>query len=256
MAVKIATIDIIGDCQNRCLFCYNQAKKGKIEFGHFKKLIEGHLSLERVNIGGGEPTLNSDLPRMVEFSVSRGLRTDISTNGLIYPKETVELAAKFPELLGLQVNLPAAEEIAFDNITRTKGNFKTVLGNIGKLAASELKPRLRLTLCKENLGQIRPVALLAKDLRLPLYVELAVPAAGNEGHILSSKEVEDAYLTVLQLKLANLYIHHRWSASRTNCPALAEAYGLMLEKSSCTAANGDKLYMDSAGNKKGCEFLA
>ena len=225
-----------------------------MEFKDFKKMIESFSSLEQVNIGGGEPLLNRDLQKMVEFSVLKGIKTDISSNGLVFPDQLIELATRFPALVSLQINFPAAEESVFNDVTQTHGNFKILIDNIKKLAESELKPRLRLTLCKQNVGQIVPVATLARDLNLPLYIELAFPIREDKTYILSQKEVTDAYLMLLQMKMLYPRIYNEWDDSKTTCPLLAKAYSLELKGNCCAGTARENIYIDQTGHKKRCEF--
>ena len=255
MAVRTATIDVIGNCQNRCSFCYNKEKKGALNLEKFKTIIEAHPSLERINIGGGEPFLNQQLPHMVGFLLLKGLRTDISTNCLVHPRKIILLGKMIPELLAIQVNFPAVEEKAYDSITGTSGGFGTFIDNIKTLAATDLKVRLRLTLCRENIKQLGPAAAFAKDVQLPLYVELAVPLEGIKARILTPAEAEGAYFLLLGHKLMNRRIHIGWD-EKTACPAVAAAYGLKLDKKKqCAAETGEKIYIDQFGRVAGCEFL-
>jgi len=221
-------------------------------FERFKGIIETFPSLERVEIGGGEPLLNPALPGMVAHALSKKLRTDISTNCRIYPELIVRMDAG--ELLSLQVNLPAGGEAEYDRITRTSGGFPIVMENIKLLATSGLKTRLRLTICKENAAQLEPVYHIAKALKLPLIVAPAIPVDGLE--ILGRDEMDDLFLRALLLRMAYKRMDFLWSYHETSCPEVAKAYGVALKPLACTSFNGEKMYADNAGNMKGCEFHA
>ncbi len=254
--VKQLTVDIIGKCQNSCVFCYNKQKEGRMSFASFKPIVESMPSLKRVDIGGGEPFLHTELVRITRFCLDHGLKTDISTNALIYPQEIMPLALQFPELLTLQASLSATEEQSYNNTTRTKGKFQLFLHNLKKLAKDLKNFRLRLTLCKENKDQLGPAALFAQELEVPLIVHLMLPINGNASHMLSKDEVEEAYCTLLLLKIAYPRIYPGWkNFSEADCPAVAEAYHLPLIGSYCTASHGTKAYINSSGERRGCEFL-
>ncbi len=254
MPVRSMTIDVTGKCQNRCRFCYTRDKESVMAFERFKGLVDGFPSLERVEVGGGEPLLNPDLSRMAAYLLSKKLRTDISTNGLIYPECIVRLAAG--ELLSLQVNFPAGEENAYDLVTRTSEGFPTLLENVKRLAATGLRTRLRLTICPENASQLVPVFHIANGLNLPLIVAPALPVKGNPAQMLETDEIDELHMRAMMLKMRHrARLDFLWSHGETPCPAVAKAYRLPLRIMRCSADIGEKVHVDPAGIIRGCEFL-
>lgn len=253
--IRTATIDIIGRCQNRCTFCYNRNKKGTVDFAHFKDIVESLPSLERANIGGGEPFLNRHLLRMAIFALSRDIHVDISTNGLADPDKVSRLSVLFPGRVGLQINLPAADERAYNAMTRTEGNFGIAMKNIRRLALIQPGIRLKLTLCRENLDQLDAVCALSRELGIPLYIDLMLPAHGASAHLITAPEAMDAYMRILQMKMLQRQIYPNWSFAGASCPVMAETYGFKLKEGRCQAERGEKIYINADGSQRRCEFL-
>ena len=148
-------IDTCHTCNTNCTHCRlhsptnNQTKdyyKMKMSFENFKKIIDdaAELKVEMINlIGGGEPLLNPDLIKMIEYIKSKGLKALFFTNGILL---TEKISKKIIEL-GLDevwCSLPAGSGKTFKTINpmNNEKTYDKIISNLSNL--TELKKRKNL----------------------------------------------------------------------------------------------------------------
>ncbi len=252
--VTHATVDVIGRCQNSCVFCYNDPylRASRIEFEKFKEIVKSLPSLEKIGIGGGEPFLHFNIVDMIALCIEKGLRVNVSSNGIFIPDDALDLIRNGK--ITLQIHLPAADNSSYNSITRNANVFQEILRNLGSLRGLP-NVQARMTLCNENVGQLRPVAELAHSFGFPLDVSLFVPFLWNSATKLDRKAVDDAHFLITVLRMEGKQISASWGRENTSCPRVAQAYGLTLEKGRCNTEIENKIYIMPDGKMKGCEFL-
>lgn len=85
-------------CNMKCLWCYYRLKTPKAErrisVNKVKEVLKDLVEkgAVRVNFLGGEPTINPDLPNVVDFAEKIGLTIKLITNGSIMPPKGVHEA--------------------------------------------------------------------------------------------------------------------------------------------------------------------
>ncbi len=129
-------------CNNHCVFCMESDREGRRRHvssqtpGDIRRFIEAHPGRGEVLFTSGEPTLNPDLDRYVEWARAAGYRTiAVITNGrrLSQPKYAAALLARGVNKLTLSVH--AAEPELHDELTRSRGAFRQTLRGLENLAA-------------------------------------------------------------------------------------------------------------------------
>jgi len=85
-------------CNSRCSMCHvwqNPTLPDKeITLETMEKIPEG---IDNLNITGGEPTLRSDLPEMVDLLYPKAKTLEISSNGLL-PERLLPIIKKYPDI--------------------------------------------------------------------------------------------------------------------------------------------------------------
>ena len=89
---QISLIDYVGEvclclntkkCHNNCIYCFNKKLKNgnPLSFDAAKFAIDKNLSyITAISITGGEPTLNKNLLKIVQYAKSQGLKVKIDTS--------------------------------------------------------------------------------------------------------------------------------------------------------------------------------
>jgi MoaA/NifB/PqqE/SkfB family radical SAM enzyme len=123
-----AQIGITNECPQRCEYCYNRNRTGKVMdketiLGTIRDLKE--LGVFWLGLTGGEPLLNKDILEIVE-SASDGCAVKLFTTGCTLTKQ---LAADLGRagLFSVSISLDHWEEGRHDRVRKYKGAFKAAL---------------------------------------------------------------------------------------------------------------------------------
>jgi MoaA/NifB/PqqE/SkfB family radical SAM enzyme len=183
-AIRVEACSI---CQLRCPLCpsttgENTATVGRgyLRFDDFKKLIDRNPQIRKVELGNfGEVFLNKDLPKILEYSYTKGVTTTINEGANLNnaPDEALEALVKYQT---------AVVRCAIDGITqasystyRVGGDLKKVLRNIQKINLFKekhhsTKPRLifQFIVFGHNEHEMERAILLSKMLNMEIFLKL------------------------------------------------------------------------------------
>ena len=155
-------VEITNRCNLSCPTCllgtdkaYVGYNKADVSFEQFKKIIAQVPSLIYVTLQGvGEPLLNKDIMKMIQYCTQKGITTYINTNGTILTEnksyELIEAG-----LGNLSISINSFDEKVFAD-TRSGASIKKITENIKKFVE-----------IKKNLNKKKPVvsfrAILMKE---------------------------------------------------------------------------------------------
>jgi radical SAM protein with 4Fe4S-binding SPASM domain len=100
---KAFVLELTRCCNNNCGYCYNVWRSpefayerecpGEMSTREVKETIaklQNEMPVAAIALSGGEPMLRSDLPEIIAFIRSRGMKTLLVTNGTLLTEERVE----------------------------------------------------------------------------------------------------------------------------------------------------------------------
>lgn len=185
MPIK-ADIENVGRCNFRCAHCIastytNSNKIRDLGFDVFKKFIDAQFGLIEVKVQGiGEPFLDKDFTKMIEFASNKFIWTRSTSNAsLLHLNDNYKkiIDANIGEL---QISIDGATAEVFEAI-RLGGKFDRVtkncilLNEYANQISKNPKTRMWSVLQNKNFHQAKDLVKLAKDLgfkRITLSVEL------------------------------------------------------------------------------------
>ncbi len=138
----MSVIPITNKCNQRCVFCCVEYRRNNLVPLEFTfKEIDSAENL--VVISGGEPTLSSDLFRIIDYAKKTGKNVELQTNGatLGYMDLAKKLFQGGVDLFN--INTPSHREDLSDKITQTLGFYKKRIEGIKNL--EKLGANIRLT---------------------------------------------------------------------------------------------------------------
>ncbi len=171
---SVAHIEPTTRCNLKCIHCdhtYWDRTCPDLTYEGFRRIIDQMPHLDRVIMHGmGEPLLNKDIYRMVEYaSKERKLKTIMSSNGMPLDEASArKLIANGLQVLSLSVD--GATRETYEKI-RVRGNFDRLVRNIRRLI--ELKKEmnsetpwtyLSMVCMKDNIHEFLKLIELAKEL--------------------------------------------------------------------------------------------
>ncbi|MCO6178216.1 radical SAM protein [Ciceribacter sp. RN22] len=133
---EVVRIDITGECNLRCLHCQASMFLGQAErdltTSEWKSFLrqfadEGGLY---VTFLGGEPFLRRDLVELIEFGRALGLRSAVTTHGLLLTSELIRRCFELGCVLSLSIDGPDAES---HDYFRGRGTFAKICRILRKI---------------------------------------------------------------------------------------------------------------------------
>jgi len=173
-----ASFKVTDNCNSRCITCGAWRKKSTNELttNEVKGILKQFKKLGVIEVGfdGGEPLLRKDICELISYATKLGLRTGISTNGLLIDQDiSVQLLKS--GISGITISLDGLEN-THDMIRGIDGAFEKtleaikILCNFKKLHKFNLK--IAITIMEINLDDIIPVVNLADNLGITVHFNL------------------------------------------------------------------------------------
>jgi radical SAM protein with 4Fe4S-binding SPASM domain len=163
-------------CNLKCKMCvreYFGEHKAYLVFEEFRKIIDKFPYLRQVNLTGiGEPLLNKDIFRMVDYATkAKSLYVRFTTNATLLNRQNSEKLI-CSGLNELRVSLDAASAGVFDDI-RQGSCFEQVIENIKELNSLKCElgvghplVEINTVLMKENIHELPEIVSLAHSLNI------------------------------------------------------------------------------------------
>jgi radical SAM protein with 4Fe4S-binding SPASM domain len=147
-------------CNHACRFCYagcgdeagerkaQSGVAGEMDTGQVKRVIDifkEEAQIPFFSFTGGEPCLRTDLEELIAYSVEKGLRVNLISNGtLISASRAASLKAA--GLDSAQISLEAPEAGLHDGLTQAPGSFERALSGIAALQEAGISVQTNTTL--------------------------------------------------------------------------------------------------------------
>ena len=123
-----AQIGVTNACPQRCAYCYNKGRSGRVMDTATIKRVIGELKQAGVfwlGLTGGEPLLNRDLPEIVESAAGDCAVKLFTTGSTLTPQLALDLKAA--GLFSVSVSLDDWREEEHDRARGTPGAFREAL---------------------------------------------------------------------------------------------------------------------------------
>jgi radical SAM protein with 4Fe4S-binding SPASM domain len=145
-------------CNNRCSFCYASApERGKtvreMSTGEVELVIDKiacQAKAATISFTGGEPTLRADLPELVAHARTRGLRTNLITNGIRCADAGLVASLKEAGLDSAQLSLEAADAEIHNRIAGNPHAFEATVQGLRNLLAAGIHSHTNTTINRQN----------------------------------------------------------------------------------------------------------
>jgi radical SAM protein with 4Fe4S-binding SPASM domain len=162
-------------CQNRCTFCYASApergpKTSEMTAAQVRQILDAIVDDARVptvSFTGGEPTIRPDLPQLIAYAKSRGLRTNLITNGLRCSEEGYVAILAQAGLDSVQISLEAADAAVHDAIVQRPGAWLQSVQGIRNLQAVGIHVHTNSTINEHNRRHLFALVDFVAEMGLP-----------------------------------------------------------------------------------------
>lgn len=176
-----ATIEIISECNFRCIHCYID-KSFRNEILTYEQIVEfGNQIIEMgclyVVLTGGEVLLHPDFKRIYEFFVKKGICVSVFTNGSLIDDEIIELFVKYPPRV-VEITMYGFSSDTYKRITKTV-QYATVKNNILKLMHRGINVLLKMFVLDKNYCDFEAIRKFAIDNSIPFKYDSRIIAELN-----------------------------------------------------------------------------
>jgi len=157
-------------CNLNCIHCYARAvhrsNERELTTEQGLNLIDdlATFGVPVILFSGGEPLLRPDLTELARYSVDRGMRAVISTNGTLIDEEKAT-TLKDAGVSYVGISLDGLENVN-DHFRRMQGAFKMALNGIKNCKKAGLKVGLRFTMNKLNVEQVPGIFDLVEEMNI------------------------------------------------------------------------------------------
>jgi|GEM_PF-5536193 len=194
-------LEITGKCNNRCKWCYANQRYAQTELSinDFKKIIKklAHNGVFKITFSGGEPTLNPELPSLVEYATSYDLVTHLISNGTFLTKDLVTKLEK-AGLKSVQISIEGFEKT--HNDTTQNNSFNQCVSGIKNCLESKISVATNTTLSRLNYSEITDFLIFLDKLGVP-RATLNKVVSDDPNISLSFDEIESVLKKVSKLNL-------------------------------------------------------
>ena len=184
-ALPLVTLYLSERCNSRCVTCdYWRHGTKDMTFASVEQMLPSlaRLRTRAVLLSGGEPLLNPEWPEIAELLKSRGLALWLLTSGLSLAKHAARAAKLFDSIT---VSLDGTRASTYAAI-RGVDAFDKVCEGIRAVAAAGVPTSVRVTLQRENYGELLSFVALARELGAAQVSFLAVDV--NNAHAFARRD--------------------------------------------------------------------
>lgn len=150
-------LHVTNKCNLRCKHCYvssGDAFPNEVGVETWLKVIDAVSQRHKkvhLSISGGEPLLVSWLEELLASANSKGLRTSILSNGMLWTERRIE--ALKPYLDFVNISLDGASDSVHDAV-RGKGSFRQAIRGISRLGEAGVEVGINVCLMRSNVADI------------------------------------------------------------------------------------------------------
>lgn len=249
-------LDITTECQLHCSFCLSDSKEKTPVLLPFRIIQQiaaeaKNLGIMYIKIGGGDPLLHPDFEKIVRTLRSAGCFLTMSTNSTTMTPKIAKLLAAVN--VRTSVSIEGMEKT--NDSFRGKGHFRKALEALKILKSAGVNTLLRVTLLRQNLGEVPQLVELAKKHGVKIKFSYCRPAgrAVKNQMILTPKDAKEYLKAITYLNSPKILPHVIMDEGMMFYQP-KEIGDRLLRGRMCGAANRS-MHIDAYGKVSPCIFL-
>lgn len=192
-------------CDNKCLHCYTGGPRitSELSTNDWFKIINKifTIGIPQVVFTGGEPTLRSDLPKLIRYAEDRGLVSGVVTNGRkLKDTDFVDDLLK-AGIDHIQITIESHDEQVHDRITGVKGSWRETVEGLKNTIASPVYTITNTTLNQYNASDILETIQYLHSLGLEEFACNGLIYSGKAPEIAKDFALDEVKLAPLLTKI-------------------------------------------------------
>ncbi|MEO5899293.1 MAG: radical SAM protein [Ilumatobacteraceae bacterium] len=177
---RAAELFVTDNCNLRCISCacWRTHTRDELTTAEWKRVITelAEVGVVKINFTGGEALIRHDLLELIDHARAQGVGDlHLNSNGLLLSR------AKVHALLGagvrsFNVSIDGPDAAAHDGVRGRDGAFARTVANLRYLLLLReqlsLRVRMNMTVLEPTVSRLEEMADLARNLDVPLYLNL------------------------------------------------------------------------------------
>jgi MoaA/NifB/PqqE/SkfB family radical SAM enzyme len=259
----VSELFLTENCNLRCISCncWLENTKGELTTDEWKGVLRqlAGLRILKANFTGGEPLIRPDAIELMAYAHELGIRhMHLNTNGIRLTPGTLEnvLAAG---VRSFNISVDGPNSLLHDRIRGRLGAFETTTAHLRQLISRRerlnLKVRMNFTVMRENIESLPDIALLAQELGVQLYLNLATDQTFlfRAPEVSKQKRVEAADIgSALRRLEAVKRADSRWLPRYSDLSYIPRHFSEIVQRDVPCAESQLKLMIHSKGEIGGC----
>jgi MoaA/NifB/PqqE/SkfB family radical SAM enzyme len=177
----VSELFLTENCNLRCIscHCWLENTKGELTTAEWQDVLRQLVGLKilKVNFTGGEPLIRPDAIELMACAHELGMRhMHLNTNGIRLTPGTLQDVLD-AGVRSFNISVDGPNSLVHDRIRGRLGAFDTTIAHLRALIDQRerlrLKVRMNFTVMRDNIESLPEIALLAQELRVRLYLNLA-----------------------------------------------------------------------------------
>ncbi|MCP1715583.1 radical SAM protein with 4Fe4S-binding SPASM domain [Methanocalculus alkaliphilus] len=264
-------------CNLQCIHCYSgsdMADENELSTDEARRVIDdlAVAGVPLILFTGGEPLLRHDIFELAGYAREKGLSIALSSNGTLIDA-TCARRIKESGISYVGISLDGADAATHNRFRGSDDAFERTTAAFAHCLDAGLRCGVRVTLTRENLGELEPLIDLAADLgasRFCLYW-LVPTGRGIDGYdrlqldggqvidalnllYRKAKEIDPAEMEFLTVDAPQDAIHLLASMRRDESPDLPDAERLVASLNGGCSAGTKVANIDHLGDIYPCQF--
>ena len=165
---KSVDLDITSRCNLKCKYCFHRTSPadtgGELPASDWIQFIEelGRCAVMDVTLGGGEPFIRDDLPKIIDAIVKNRMRFSILSNGGLITPAIASYIASTGRCNYVQISVDGSNAEVHERI-RGPGSFQGAVSGIKILQSAGVNVTSRVTIHRYNLADLENIAHFLLD---------------------------------------------------------------------------------------------
>jgi MoaA/NifB/PqqE/SkfB family radical SAM enzyme len=187
--------EVINQCNMGCPYCFladgNPGGISTLSHSQSISMLEGLSGngVRMINYAGGEPLLREDLGELIEFGHESGMKTILSTNGILLTDHVIEGLSHSLNWVSLPVD--GYDDHSHDSVRKRRGHFQEIVSRMEAIQNSGIGLKINTMVCRSNIGYLDRIAGLLDDYHVKKWKLFQFSARGKAARIQEEYEVSD-----------------------------------------------------------------
>lgn len=221
-------------CNLRCVHCYLDSEdkdySGELTTEQAKAMIDdlAEMGSPVLLFSGGEPFLRKDLFELGEYTISKGIRAVISSNGTLIDEEKARRVAEIGfSYVGISID---GSPETHDEFRQKKGAFDAAIRGIEHCAKAGVKAGVRMTINQANYEDLDEVLDIVERHKIPRFCMYHLVYSGRGRELADQDLTDEQARKVVEKLIEKTYDWHKRGIETEILTTDNHADGVMVEK--------------------------